>query len=153
MLAVCCQRVLTQNPRLCPRKKCTHEICSRKDKCVVDLISTRAISTSGELAVTSIASSNLSSVSLLTGTIPKPQRTIRSCALGTTERGTCFIARRATTSAGCRIWRSRLCSFRCARNPKAGPTKPDNTQNWPYRNSPTGSCVFAVSAFSNGQFN
>jgi hypothetical protein len=39
VLAVCCQRVLTQNPRLCPRKKCTHEICSRQDRRGVDLIS------------------------------------------------------------------------------------------------------------------
>src|SRR5204863_3746212 len=91
-----------------------------------------ASSGSGELAVTSIASSNLSSVSLLTGTIPKPQRTIRSCVSRTTERGTCFIAGRTTTSAGCCIWRSRLSTFRCAgnpRQPKSGaPTKPDNTQ-------------------------
>src|SRR6476619_5990355 len=72
---------------------------------------TRAISGSGELAVTSIASSNLSSVSLLTGTIPKPQRTIRSCASRTTERGTCFVAGRTTTSAGCCIWRSRVYHF------------------------------------------
>jgi hypothetical protein len=57
-------------------------------------------SKSDELAVTSIASSNLSSVSLLTGTITKPQRTIRSCASRTTARGTCFIAGRTTTPAG-----------------------------------------------------
>src|SRR5881398_3076412 len=49
-----------------------------------------------------IRASNLSSVSLLTGTILKPQqRTIRSCALRTTERGTCLIAGRTTTPAGC----------------------------------------------------
>jgi hypothetical protein len=33
-----------------------------------------------------IAFSNLSPVSLLTGTIPRPQRAIRSCASLTTER-------------------------------------------------------------------
>src|SRR4029434_4984919 len=71
-------------------------------------------------AVSAIAFSNLCSVSLLTGTIPKPQRTIRSCASRTTERGTCFIAGRTTASAGCCIWRSRPYSFRSAGQPKSG---------------------------------
>ena len=31
--------VLTQNPQLYPRKKCTHEMCSRKDRRGVNLIS------------------------------------------------------------------------------------------------------------------
>ena len=59
----------------------------------VNLIETHehhAISKSSDLAVTSIASSNLFSLSLLMRTITKPQRTIRSGASRKTERGTCL---------------------------------------------------------------
>jgi hypothetical protein len=35
----CCQKNFNLESSILSRKKCTHEICSRKDKCVVDLIS------------------------------------------------------------------------------------------------------------------
>jgi hypothetical protein len=70
----------------------------------------------------------MTSVSLLTGTITKPQRTIHSCASRTTERGTVFYSR-THDHTGCCFSCSRVYSFRYARQPKSGtPTKADNTQ-------------------------
>jgi hypothetical protein len=116
--------------------------------------STRAISGSGELAVTSIGSSNLSSVSLLTGTIPKQQANCPLVRITNNRTGHVFYSRTHDhISRLSHLALSGLLISMC-RQPKSGPpTKPDNTQSGHVEIREVDIVLLLPPHFDNGEFN